>query len=1808
MTVDELVKIMRAEPPLAVPAKLAQHVPFVLANLEILLARLQVQSDASPSIRVAMFWTMALIATHGTVVEGLPHDPRLTPFGEALLQQVALNLLGVRGEEQPHVQGRAPTDEELRQIDAALWEQTIYEKPQGFHAILLAYLTQATIALAPPELIEARETLAATALVLAELLSDMAALDQDDGITAAVQGLLAAAASCIPPDQFTFARRQAARVYWSIQEANADLTEEEPDEMTVEDFVQAILSIELTAVPALLADQIAFIIEHAELHSLLLDESPNFYEQAVDHEGPSDPATVAVYWLEACVTLDGAFWKPESTKPLLTTFGAAVLSSISLAGPSAFDRKLTLPEGIVPRANDLDRLDSIIQRQMEGKASNLASLYILSRAMRLALAAADRVEQGRQLAGRVSNLAQLMLTLSARRGMMQEVQADLRREATALQQVVAEFDQALVDHARQSVDDVRRPAEPSPTPNLELVERLLAESKELIQQSRYAEANVPLQEVIPLLEELAQGNPVYQAKLSSALLLFAMSLQPFALFEQLGNLDQIGQVAEALHHPSTEALEEALTAMEQALDLYQTLAITDDAQYGPKYALCLGWIGMIKLQLNEGEALTLVDNAIELLEGYAQHDQEVESVLNRVRYLRILADQVPAILQLITRETAGDEAFLEGARLRASIDDLRVLVASEPSLLPRLAEALALYGAMLQQEERSAEALEALSEASAIYRRLVDEDSDLIPLWASTQALMGDLLVRLNQGEEARVAVTEVIEWCRQLSSEELARERQVSLVIALTTAGQVVNDLGDSQAALAPLTDAIAIARQIATEDPQYEAHLAQTLVTLGIVLHALERETEMIHLFEEADQRGIPIFSEWFTNKRPSWDLLARLYLALGDPAYLQRAIQAAAGHEAPIQDLLMCLQQEAPDVGDRLKVAAELSLKLWQNGRQGEALTLELVTRFFSTRLMQVIDEWAPGRRTDALEVIELNTSRMLAICEALHDEPCRAQVLFYHSAAMGLALQGSTLHALQGIAPRAIQDMAAAADIYRSLAKRDPVYRGPLVTVLSNLGLIYSNQEDPGRVEEGTALLEEATAHSRVLAQEYPTAEQELVMILNNLGIAYGALGYARTPARLQELQHDRDVNRFFVKLDPRMAALKAFEVLGEALNRAGELLDKEEWATVAYTEVLGNMAAIATLADDQTTGLKFVNAALDRYRTLTTGQKHLGTRLLEIGIRLFFVRGILLPHESDAQACEQLTACYAALNQATELAETYLSDLPWQDPQLRFIGNEDGLHKQLVRTCLLGTSIAETEAERQDWLEKAWRHTDHARARLTLQTLIQAAADAPPAASASTRSFQDYAARARQYGDLIHQRSVLSGMDAAQYRAKQDKLDQERKQLRRDLDPIKELSPAEQPDLGRVQQHLRSIPDGALLVEFYSLPTSLVLFILDGSTLSVEEVALSAEQLHILTRSFKPADHDRPREEQLSQALDVLGSYLMPILAPLLAPLPASPMATPDRVPHIFLLPSGDLHFWPLHALPLGDGTRLLDHYSVSLLPAAVALPMLANQKARPGPYYGFAPATDLEYALPQIYIEAAILSDSLKAEVILKEGVAATFDGLRDIQGGVLSLATHAQVDLDAPEHSVVQLAAPQNDTDDPASSLQWVTALEFLVGLHDLHCELLLLWGCKAHGEGAQVGDNWLGISRAFLGAARSLVSSLWSVGDLPTLVVSIECMRGLAQGLTVPQALRKAVRAIWRADSAQMEEWRALIEKMLPSGKTQQKFVVEWQKLQVREHLLKQSPFAELATWAPYVTIGWPSILQQRTSGDTQTVEAAR
>jgi CHAT domain-containing protein/tetratricopeptide (TPR) repeat protein len=242
---------------------------------------------------------------------------------------------------------------------------------------------------------------------------------------------------------------------------------------------------------------------------------------------------------------------------------------------------------------------------------------------------------------------------------------------------------------------------------------------------------------------------------------------------------------------------------------------------------------------------------------------------------------------------------------------------------------------------------------------------------------------------------------------------------------------------------------------------------------------------------------------------------------------------------------------------------------------------------------------------------------------------------------------------------------------------------------------------------------------------------------------------------------------------------------------------------------------------------------------------------------------------------------------------------------------------------------------------------------------------------------------------------------------------------------------------------------------------------------------------------------------------------------------------------LIIIPHGELHYIPFHALKAGD-QYLIENYEVSYAPSASVLKLCrarrtaaraaglesATAKKRNPASAPSSPdvATDgllvalglAESGTPSIDEEIRQLARLFPNAVTLT-GEAATRENLFKAapQARFLHLASHGFFRRDNPMFSFLKLADAQ---------LNFYSLLDL-----QLNAEMVTLSACHTGVNKVFPGDELHGLMRGFLYAgAPSVVASLWAVSDHSTAEFMREMYTGIRAGASKRAALRRAQLAI--------------------------------------------------------------------------------
>ncbi len=248
---------------------------------------------------------------------------------------------------------------------------------------------------------------------------------------------------------------------------------------------------------------------------------------------------------------------------------------------------------------------------------------------------------------------------------------------------------------------------------------------------------------------------------------------------------------------------------------------------------------------------------------------------------------------------------------------------------------------------------------------------------------------------------------------------------------------------------------------------------------------------------------------------------------------------------------------------------------------------------------------------------------------------------------------------------------------------------------------------------------------------------------------------------------------------------------------------------------------------------------------------------------------------------------------------------------------------------------------------------------------------------------------------------------------------------------------------------------------------------------------------------------------------------------LIAPIDASGLLAGAK--RLIFVPHAELHYLPFAAL-LDPGSRryLVQRFELAQTPSASVWLALGNRRkgrASAGAL-ALAPRPD---ALPASLGEVRAIARLTGSGTTVLTGAAASESAFRREAPSrrVLHLAGYGVLNKQNPLFSYVEFG--------PDAAHDGRLEVHEVFGL-DLAADLIVLSACQtALGSGAladvPAGDDWVGLSRAFLhaGAAR-VVATLWSVEDRATGALMEEFYRGLAAGAEPERALAEAQRELLR------------------------------------------------------------------------------
>lgn len=261
---------------------------------------------------------------------------------------------------------------------------------------------------------------------------------------------------------------------------------------------------------------------------------------------------------------------------------------------------------------------------------------------------------------------------------------------------------------------------------------------------------------------------------------------------------------------------------------------------------------------------------------------------------------------------------------------------------------------------------------------------------------------------------------------------------------------------------------------------------------------------------------------------------------------------------------------------------------------------------------------------------------------------------------------------------------------------------------------------------------------------------------------------------------------------------------------------------------------------------------------------------------------------------------------------------------------------------------------------------------------------------------------------------------------------------------------------------------------------------------------------------------------------------------------------PERYNQLILVPHRFLHIFPLHALPLRDGSCLLDRFSGGVRYAASCGILNQIQTRINRKFSHFCgiqnPTQDLSYsdlevqAICRYFDSSYVLAhENATKENLLKKDV------LQDTH--CLHFSCHGKFDFETPFKSALFLAKSVNLSNDRTESVKTRSGtvidpenclvLNEIFNLDFTQCRLVVLSACQTGlTDVKSVSDEYIGLPGGFqVAGSVGVVGSLWSVDDRATAFLMIKFYENLNDDYTVTLALNKA--QLWLRDVTIRELW---------------------------------------------------------------------
>ena len=503
-------------------------------------------------------------------------------------------------------------------------------------------------------------------------------------------------------------------------------------------------------------------------------------------------------------------------------------------------------------------------------------------------------------------------------------------------------------------------------------------------------------------------------------------------------------------------------------------------------------------------------------------------------------------------------------------------------------------------------------------------------------------------------------------------------------------------------------------------------------------------------------------------------------------------------------------------------------------------------------------------------------------------------------------------------------------------------------------------------------------------------------------------------------------------------------------------------------------------------------------------KHLDAPILRY--QGHFLRGQVEHQDGNLQAA------YSAYQAARSELESLRSSLRRDELKISFMKNKTELYEHLVDLCLVQEPSGSAD-------EEAFGYIELAKSRSLTELIFQrthALPEAQPGQSELVHKIRELREELNWYQHRIEQEQLRPERNAAerieQLRAGAQEREKSLLRVLGDLPQTESALSAATQGVVPLEAIRSNLSGDATVLEYFFAGDRIIVSILTSGGLEVRPITTapcSLEAMRLLRFQLGRCQFAQQSGVPRGTGLDrATAAHLKTLYEELIAPV-RSLLTTP----HLVIVPHGQLHYLPFHALYDGE-EFLLDRFFISYAPSASVFALChgARLETQTGSLVLGIP----DQHAPLIREEVEAVHRSLPGSHLLL-GAAATHQALAQHAEScrVIHVATHGSFRPDNPMFSGIRLG-------DGFLHLYELLQMRLPV-------DLLALSGCATGLNVVGAGDELLGLIRGALYAgARSLLLTLWDVNDRSATQFMQAFYRQWQEGMGKAQAMSVAAKEV--------------------------------------------------------------------------------